>query len=422
MATMASTVREKRTRGFRVDFRSAAGRLFSLYGFSYKPIANTVRDGIRQLQQLRRAGQRPTPELRKWLESTPTAWRAKLVQAGILEGWAIAESRPLSSHLIAFYHAIKSRGRADARRSVRRCITLLRGAGIQNLSDIGVGNVEQCLGELRRTKGAAADTWTKRKRYGGRRAFNAATYNHHVQVLRQLTHWLLVSGRADHDPLVNLKRLERARVRKECNCERRAATPEEMCKLLTAAKNGPVRSGVPGKVRALVYELATMSGLRASEIKSLAVRDFKLDTGRPIVSIRARSAKNATDADLDLRSDLAAQLLDHLAGKPPAAPAFKLPHASNFAKMLRFDLEAAGIDAIDEAGRTLDFHALRHTRGVWLFEHHGAGPREVQELMRVSTIALVDRYASSFRLRDRRVIESGPVLTTETGKGQVAGA
>lgn len=422
---MASTVRERKTtRGtrYRVDFRGPLNKCFSLRGFDFRPIADTVRDNIGRLQQIRRAGQQPTPELRKWLETTPASWRTKLVQAGILDGRAMVESRPLGSHLIAFYHSIKSRGRADARRSVRRCITLCRGAGIRSVSDITVGVVEQCLGELRRTKGAAADTWTKRKRSGGRRAFNASTYNHHVQVVRQLTRWMVTSNRTDRDPLVNLKRLECARVRKECNCERRAATPEEMCKLLTAAKNGPVRSGVPGKVRALVYELATMSGLRASEIKSLTAGDFNLGTDRPIVSIRARSAKNSTDADLDLRSDLAARLRDHLVGKVPAAPAFKLPHASNFARMLRADLEAAGIDAIDAAGRVLDFHALRHTRGVWLFEHHGAGPREVQELMRVSTIQLVDRYASSFRIRDRRVIESGPIIAPETDEGQAAGA
>lgn len=45
----------------------------------------------------------------------------------------------------------------------------------------------------------------------------------------------------------------------------------------------------------------------------------------------------------------------------------------------------------DAAGRFLDFHALRHTRGVWLFEHHKAHPREVQDLMGVSSLTLVDR-------------------------------
>ena len=65
----------------------------------------------------------------------------------------------------------------------------------------------------------------------------------------------------------------------------------------------------------------------------------------------------------------------------------------------------------DSVGRFLDFHAFRHTRGVWLFEHHKAHPREVQELMGVSLLALVDRYTRSFRLTDLSVIERGPDLS-----------
>ena len=69
----------------------------------------------------------------------------------------------------------------------------------------------------------------------------------------------------------------------------------------------------------------------------------------------------------------------------------------------------------DGAGRYLDFHALRHTRGVWLFEHHKAHPREVQELMGVSSLTLVDRYTRSFRLTDLSVIERGPDLSAPAG-------
>ena len=45
----------------------------------------------------------------------------------------------------------------------------------------------------------------------------------------------------------------------------------------------------------------------------------------------------------------------------------------------------------DDQGRFLDSHSFRHTRDVWLFEYHNAKPREVQELLRVNSIALVDR-------------------------------
>lgn len=56
------------------------------------------------------------------------------------------------------------------------------------------------------------------------------------------------------------------------------------------------------------------------------------------------------------------------------------------------------------------FHAFRHTRGMWLFEHHNAKPREVQELLGVSSIALVDRYTKSMRYTSSAVIERDPNL------------
>ncbi len=124
-----------------------------------------------------------------------------------------------------------------------------------------------------------------------------------------------------------------------------------------------------------------------------------------------------------------------MASKTPGASAFDLPHPSNFARMLADDLDAARLAWIadaptpheraareqsdhlakdDHEGRAVDFHALRHTRGVWLFQHHNATAREAQELMRVSSVALVDRYARSFRLRDMSLIDRGPELNTPT--------
>jgi len=145
-------------------------------------------------------------------------------------------------------------------------------------------------------------------------------------------------------------------------------------------------------------------------------------------------AKNKYKADrrVPLRAETAKLLSKHLENKLPETPAFKVPEHKHSAKMIRADLEAARAawlkaaptpkarEERDESdflryknadGQYLDFHALRHTRGVWLFEHHKAHPREVQELMGVSSIALVDRYTRSFRLTDLSVIERGPDLS-----------
>ena len=57
------------------------------------------------------------------------------------------------------------------------------------------------------------------------------------------------------------------------------------------------------------------------------------------------------------------------------------------AKTLRRDLAACGIPYLDELGRRLDFHALRHTFDTML-NRRGVSPRAVMELMRQSDMRL----------------------------------
>ena len=71
--------------------------------------------------------------------------------------------------------------------------------------------------------------------------------------------------------------------------------------------------------------------------------------------------------------------------------------------MFRADLAAAGIAPVDEEGRRIDFHALRHTFITHLAQA-GVRPKDAQTLARHSTITLtLDRY-------------------THTGLSDVAGA
>ena len=64
----------------------------------------------------------------------------------------------------------------------------------------------------------------------------------------------------------------------------------------------------------------------------------------------------------------------------------------NLVRMLKKDLEAAGIQYKDDAGRVVDVHALRHTFGTHLSKN-GVAPRTAQSLMRHSNIDMTMRYA-----------------------------
>ncbi len=176
------------------------------------------------------------------------------------------------------------------------------------------------------------------------------------------------------------------------------------------------------------------TGLQHGGIAALTKSCFELDAHDPVIVVKA-GAKNKykNECRVPLKGATASLLKVHLESKMPEAAAFRVPPKQHFAKIVRADLDAARTAWLDESPtlkireereklnllkykdssrRFLDFHAFRHTRGAWLFEHHKAHPREVQELMGVSSMSLVDRYTRSFRLTDLSVIECGPDLST----------
>ena len=79
--------------------------------------------------------------------------------------------------------------------------------------------------------------------------------------------------------------------------------------------------------------------------------------------------------------------------KERGKPVFDVP--KHTAAMLRVELEAAGIDPIDQDGRLVDFHSLRHTY-VTQIVASGASVKVAQELARHSTPTLtIGRYAKT---------------------------
>jgi integrase len=417
MAGITREISKRRGTQYRVDFRDRHGKLYAIRGFDFKPAAEGLRDRVNDLEQLRDTSKTPNPELLKWVESIKPEWRAKLVKAGLVASESLADPRRPGRHLYDFWRDLEARGRnrKHVRKTARQIGRVLLGAKVRSLADLTLPKVEAYLLSLR----------------DGDNAISADTYNHYLKAVHHFSRWLVRKERATVDPLAGAKPLEAAKVRKECTRERRAATPEEMRWLLAVTEQSKPWQDIPAADRRLCYWLASMTGLRASEIKTLVAADFQLGGESPTVTVRAKQTKNSDTEPLLLSRDLANALAGHLKNKVGSARALRLPHVTNFARMLRHDLESARRKWLDDAqdpkerdrrerlatlkytddiGRTLDFHALRHTRGCWLFEHHGANPKEVQTLMRLSSLALVDRYTRSFRLKDKTIADRGPDL------------
>ena len=130
------------------------------------------------------------------------------------------------------------------------------------------------------------------------------------------------------------------------------------------------------------------TGLRYEEIASITPEAF--DWRSPSVTVAAAYTKNGQTATLPLQDSLVDDLAAYAAQFNPMTPIFPLPPGKG-AKMLRRDLNAAGIPYRDAGGLVFDFHSLRCELAT-LADAAGVSPRVVQRLMRHSSLELTNRY------------------------------
>ena len=158
-----------------------------------------------------------------------------------------------------------------------------------------------------------------------------------------------------------------------------------------------------------VYVTALETGLRRGELEKLEWRDMQLDGPNPFLNVRRSTTKNHKVAPTAIDAELAAE-------PRSIRPENVDPRRRVFAELLpemqtfRQDLKAAGIEAVDAAGRRVDFHALRMLFQMFL-TLNGTAPRVAMELMRHSDIKLTMKtYTDAGLLPTAAAIQSLPSL------------
>ncbi len=242
-----------------------------------------------------------------------------------------------------------------------------------------------------------------------RRGPGASTSNHYLTAAKGFTRWLVKDRRVADDVLAHLSRINaKADVRRE----RRTLDAGDFGKLLAAAEAGPLRYGLSGPDRVLLYRTAAYTGLRASELASLSERSFNLAADPPTVTVEAGYSKRRRRDVLPVHPQLAADLHGWFDSRSAATMAtlridgsacdvrlWPGAWASYAASIIRSDLEAAGVPYGDDAGRVFDFHALRH-QFISMLAAAGVHPKEAQELARHSDINLTLSRYTHVGLRD----------------------
>lgn len=251
--------------------------------------------------------------------------------------------------------------------------------------------------------------------------------NHYVRVCKQFANWLARKLGAS-SPLAPLKTRNAEADRR---WERRAASDAEIDALLASIlARGEIWRGVSCADRYWAVRLAVETGIRANEMRSLAVGDFELDADPPTVTVAAASSKRRRADTIPLRRHTAEELRAFLGQR--SGSALRMPDKT--AAMLRHDMEPARRAWILEARSTterdartasdflvfastngvLDWHALRHTF-VTRLVRRGLHPKIAQTLARHSTIGLtMDRYTHQVIGDMAAALESLPAVGAVT--------
>ncbi len=389
----------KRCAAFSIVLADANGRRVRLAGYTDRRATEELAHKVERLIALHANQQPLDAELRAWLKTLGMKQRRRLAALGLLDAAALGASRPLSEHLNDYRAELERPERENTAQHVlithNRCKAIIDGIGATKAADLTLARVS---------------AWLKGRRDAECGGLSVKSSNHYVAAIRGFAAWLTARLRLPDNPLAALCPLTLGK--KDRKRIRRALEAGEIATLIDTARGGADSYRMSGPQRAALYRVAVETGLRAGELRALSVDSFDLDGTNPTVRVEADEAKNRTAATIPLRLTTAAELRPILAGKLPTARAFPMPLPNDVVKMLRADLDAAGIPYRDDQGRVADFHSLRVSCASHLLAS-GVDLRTAQEIMRHSTAALTgDVYARTLRRSVRDAIDRLPDFTT----------
>jgi integrase len=329
---------------------------------------------------------------------------AALASEGIVDAYKEHRARPLKEHLADFRQALLDKGDTEdhARLTHNRVSAVLSGCKFLLIGDVQASRIQRYLAERRQS------------------GLSIKSCNYHLTAAKNFFNWMVADKRTCENPVAHLKGQN---ANTDIRRARRPLEPDEIRLLLETAAAGPVRFGMSGNERSLLYRFAAETGLRANEIRKLRVEDF--DFARLTVTVKAAYSKHRREDTQPLKPDTAARLREFFADKLPSAKAFGGEYkqlTKRTSEVVKADLADAGIPFVDAAGRYADFHSLRHTTGS-LLAASGVHPKVAQSIMRHSDINLtMSRYSHVLRGQESEAIAGLPDLSLPSKQSQQAKA
>ncbi|MBW8015448.1 MAG: site-specific integrase [Planctomycetes bacterium] len=315
----------------------------------------------------------------------------ELAEVGIIDKYAKHRKKALLEHLKEFRQSLLDKGNTAKHSDLtyKRAKSIIEACKFVFTPDLNASKVQSFLAQKRKVK------------------INIRTSNHYLRTIKQFCAWLVADGRMGENPLAYLGSLN---PKTDIRLKRRALTPEEMKTLINYTMKSGLNKLLTGKERTMLYILAANTGFRVRELTSLTWQSFDFDDKAPTITVEASYSKHRREDVLPLRQDVASLFREWKEARKETdkRPVFNSSGSVKWAAMLKRDLKAAGIDCKDEAGRVVDFHALRHTYITNLIKG-GASPKVAQALARHSNITLtMDVYTHLTAYDERKGLSALP--------------
>ncbi len=312
-----------------------------------------------------------TEQLAAKLENEVLLRRRGMIDPAEERALSIRQS-PIADHLAAFDRSLDNTTPKHRKLTMTRVRRLVEASEAKILADLAAEKVEEALKEIRREKD-----------------LGARTYNHYLQAVDEFGKWLVATKRLSSNPLVGIDRLN---AETDVRHKRRALTPEEVGRLVDAARaSGCEVQGYPGELRARLYLMSFFTGLRRLELASLTPRSFRLDDPQPTLVVEAACSKHRRRDTLPVHPELVELVRDWIVGMEPDELLFPRLARKKTYTMVQKDLERAGIPYETHEGLA-DFHAAgRHSHITGLIAS-GASIMEAKELARHADIRQTAKY------------------------------
>jgi integrase len=282
--------------------------------------------------------------------------------------------RPLSEHVQDYGNDLRRRDNTEkhVRMSCRRVLAILDGCGFTKIQEV---------------TGSKVHEWLADERAAGR--LSATTSNYYLRDLKSFWRWLADQDRTDRQPLAKIDKVKDT----DEHLERRTLSEEEFPAFMQAALVSKPFRGLTGVDRYMLYYLASFTGFRVSELASLTPRSFDFNADPAIVTVKAKHSKRRKRDKAILPPALTQDMQLYLQAKSDDSPIWPGSWTRKAAKMVKRDLDQAGIAFKDADGKVFDFHAIRH-QFISNLAAASVPPKVQQELARHSTPMLtLNRYS-----------------------------